>query len=265
MTGRRQLLRGLWIAAALAQLLIRAVAQNADQCRDVLQDGIRDQFSLARSSNLKSAFKNGFCSSMSNSSGSSAGGGGGISIPLADAIVGVKGNYSQDQQQAMKNKYCGNASSDLSNDDFESMMKRVASVAVIQAWSQCMHDRAPVPPQAGLVSEIESAGGSDFIFKFRWIAGFQKNSAIVKDFYVTHARCSGDSIATVTTIGTGWSVAQCTRQGNDAVMVTVEAADQLGATTQMLATVATDDQGTGGQRSAAKAIELLDKARSKQV
>jgi hypothetical protein len=233
--------------AALTSLFPGSVrAQNADQCRDVLQDGIRDQYSVTSSANMKSAFKNGFCNSTSNSSGSSTGAGLGVSVPLADAILGIKGNYSQDQQQAMKNKYCGNSSSDLSNDDYESMMKRVASVAVIQAWAQCMHDRAPVPPQAGLVSDVVSAGASDFVFRFRWIAGFQTNSAKVKDFFPSHATCSGPSISKGATIGTGWSVAQCTRQGNDAVMITVEADDQLGATTQTLPAITQTNGGAGG-------------------
>ncbi len=229
----------LSLAACTSLFVGTAKGQNQDQCRDVLQDGIRDQYSVTNQTNLKSSFKNGFCSSMNNSSSGSTGAGLGVNVPLADAILGVKGNFNQDQQQTMKNKYCGNASGDLSNDDYVAMMKRVASQQVVEAWSQCMHDRAPVPAQSGLVSEIQTAGGTDFVFKFRWIAAFNQNNPTVGDFFTSHATCSGTSINKGALIGTGWSVAQCTRQGNEAVMVTLEAANQLGATTQTLQALGT--------------------------
>lgn len=209
-------------------------AQNQDACRDVLQDGIRDQFSLNTQTNLKTSFKTGFCNSYRGASSGSSGGGLGVSIPLADAILGVKGNFSQSQQQDMASKYCASGSSDLSNDDYTAMMKRVASTQVVEAWSMCMHDRAPVAPGVGLTSEIDTAGGDDFVFKFRWVAGLNQNSARVQDFFVSNAICRGTSVQPNATIGTGWSVAQCTRKDAGPVMVTVSAADQLGATTQKL-------------------------------
>src|ERR1700733_13747126 len=123
--------------AVLALLITcNAGAQGTDQCRDFLQQGIRDEYSVTSSVDMRSAFKSGFCNSTSNSSGSTTGGGLGVSVPLADAILGVKANYNQDQKQEMSGKYCGNSSSSLSDDDYVSMMKRIASVAVVQTWSQ---------------------------------------------------------------------------------------------------------------------------------
>lgn len=241
-----------YIAAIVVALCIfgSVVAEAQDQCKDVLQDGIRDQYAVSNQTNLKSSFQSGFCSSLNSSSGNSSGGGVGISVPLADALLGLKGNFNEDQKQSMKNKYCGSGSSDLSDDDYVAMMKRVASQQIVEAWVQCMHEHAPIQAQNGLTSDIQTAGGADFIFRFRWIAAFKQNDARVADFFASHATCVGNDISKGAVIGNGWSIAQCTRQGNDPVMVTLEAADQLGATTQILpgssaSLAAQNDHATG--------------------
>jgi hypothetical protein len=239
-----------------------AKAQNQDSCRDILQDGIRDQFSNVNVSNLRSNFKTAFCNSNDTTNSGSTNAGLNVTVPLADALLGIGGKFGQDQQQQMRSKYCGSTGSDLSNDDYTAMMKRIASAQVVEAWSVCMHDRAPVPQGVGITSEIDTAGGDDFVFKFRWIAGLNQNSAKVQDFLVSNATCTGTSTRPDAVIGTGWSVVQCTRKNNGPVMVTVSAADQLGATTQKLPAASTppppaDDLKTKCMNGSATACSSL--------
>lgn len=210
--------------------LLACHAQSEDRCRDILQNGVRDEYSDVRNRNIRSSFQASLCSDYNQSSRSGSGGNLGVSIPIADALVGVKGGYSQDQVQKMGSKYCGDNASNLSDDDFTSMMKRVASEKVVEAWSNCM---ATTAGQGGLQSATE-IDGKEITFKIKWMPRFGVNSVTVDDFFVKGATCDPIRLRDGVSIGTEWKLQHCSRNGEGPVIITVEAANNMGSTIQSI-------------------------------
>ena len=241
---------------------LRSQAQSSeDRCRDILVDGVRDEFSDLRNRNVKSAFQSALCSDIAQSGNNSSGAQGGFSVPIAAGLIGANGGYNQSQISALRNKYCAQTSTSLSDEDYSNMMKRVSSAKVVDAWSACMV--RIVNPDGGLQSLIEEAG-NQLIFRVRWNPRFNVSSVTVADFYASNAHCASTLLQPGSTIGTEWQIQHCVRLSNDPVIITLQATNQMGSTEQKLpalatktevpAPVTTKDKCMGGSASACSTL-----------
>ena len=218
----------------LVLLLSTAVcAGQEDRCRDVLQDGVKDQYSDLKNHDVRSSMQSAVCSAYDTSHNGSSGGEGSLNVPIAGKLLGASGGYDQKQLDTMGSKYCGDNSSKLSDSDYTNTLKRVASEKVLTAWSECMKEKF-AGQQGGLESDIEPSG-SEIVFKVRWVPRFNApGNVTVADLYTKGATCTSRTVYEGSEIGTEWKLVHCTRTGNDPVLISVEAADNNGSTSQKL-------------------------------
>jgi hypothetical protein len=193
-----------------------AAAQAADRCRDILKQGIFNQFKTLNQGNYSSRLKDAMCQSSNSSSGNSTGGGLSVGIPIDGVPVKFGGDYDQKHVDELKQNYCRQTSSSLDSGDLQWIMQQIASQEVVAAWSHCMGNFAK---SSGLTGAIDNVNGPQFNFKVSWSAAFGVNEATVSSFAVRGATCDPVILTTGTKITTDGIAQPCTRTGIGPVSV----------------------------------------------
>ncbi len=122
--GRNMRFMKLALAIAALASLFPSALQAA--CRDILEQGIRNTYQNVKSGNLRSAYAQGFCNSYQQGNTSDEGGGVGISVPIEGVTFNLNGNYNSSRGNSIASSSCGNASSSLSDDDYEYLLRSTA-------------------------------------------------------------------------------------------------------------------------------------------
>lgn len=107
------------------------------ECRDILEQGIRNTYQSLRTSSLRSAFYDGFCNHTIQKATSSSGGGLSIAFPVEGVPVDLGGSYDESSGNSFQQELCGNRQGGLSDGKYEKLLQAVADPAIVQAWSQC--------------------------------------------------------------------------------------------------------------------------------
>jgi hypothetical protein len=199
----------LIIAAFMFLILLPGVANAA--CRDILEQGIRNTYQNVKSSDLRTAYAQGFCNSYQQSSGGDTGAGFGVSLPIEGIPVDFNGNYNDSRVQSVASSSCGNSSSNLNDSNYEYLLTATADPRIVEAWSRCEQ-------QGGLYLEGRVQGSSiTLTARFRTL-GSLVSSTLISDPEISGASCpnimkEGKTITTtsVSTI--------CQRFGNEPVTI----------------------------------------------
>lgn len=124
-------------------------AQQEDRCRDILQNGVKNEYSDLTNHDLRSSMRSALCAAYDESHNHKSGAEGGASIPVVGKL---QGGYSDSQLDSLGGQYCGDNASNLSDSDHTNTMKRVASEKIVDEWGKCM-DRQ-FAGQGGLQSSL---------------------------------------------------------------------------------------------------------------
>ena len=232
------------IRASLCGLILLPLtslyAQSQNLCRDVLANGVREQYSVASDGDLRTAFRSALCSALGQSGEEGANADAGLTAPVKGLVDGGNAGYNGSQQRQMKTRYCGDGGSQLSDGDFGNMMESIASETVFADWSKCVEEAGRASSQdnqTGLVSDLQGEDQETLLFRTKWVPRPNSpRSVTVEDFYVRGATCQPLELAEGKSIGTEWVVQSCARQRDDGpVLFALEASNQMGSAVQRAA------------------------------
>lgn len=116
--------------------ILASVATFAE-CRDILEQGIRNTYQSLRTSSMRSAFTEGFCNKSIQKVQNSSGGGISIGFPVDGIPVDIGGNYSQAGGNSLQQELCANKSGDMNDAQYEKLLSSVADPNIVEAWKQC--------------------------------------------------------------------------------------------------------------------------------
>lgn len=204
---------------SLAALVITASALADDECRAILEQGVRNTYSFTRSGDLKSNLKNSFCNEKSVQAKDQSGGGISLAFPYAGNLVSLGGNYNQSNGKALHEQSCADANSSMSNENYEQLLQYIADPRIVQAWSECIHNKGG-PLLNGEIDDEETVSIS---LKFRNIGGVSE-TILTKDTKITGARCEDMDWEKGKIINGSEQFLTCERIGKRPVSVTVNSA-----------------------------------------
>ena len=205
----RALLSGLVMCVATSTMY----AQSADRCSDVLRSGVFNENKSFTQANYTSKLKDALCAESSTSNQDSNAVGASAKV----GIFGGEGSYNEQHAQSLKDSYCHKQGSNLSQDDVNWMMQRIASEAVLKAWSRCMELHAP--KKGVVVGEIDDVNGDNFIFSAHWNPALGVVDATATSFVVKGASCDPVLIKAGTKIDVEGIKQPCIRSGSGTVTV----------------------------------------------
>jgi hypothetical protein len=187
------------------------------QCNALLEKGVFDQFHMQSSRDARSSFKEALCTDKSATTKTSTSVGGSLSI----SIFAAEGHYGTEAFDEMRNRYCKDTSSAISDDDRNWIEREVASPLILKAWSDCMHDALG---QAGIIATYDTTGsGRYFVIMVKWVAALGVNAVTLKDdVQVQGADCTRHLVLKKgATVQTEWITQQCERDPTSEVLVTI--------------------------------------------
>jgi hypothetical protein len=103
--------------------------------RDILKQGIFNQFKSLNQGNYSSRLKDAMCQSSSSSTGNSSGGGLSVGIPIDGVSMKFGCDYDEKHVDQLKQNYCRNSSSSLDSGDLQWIMQQIVSQDVVAASS----------------------------------------------------------------------------------------------------------------------------------
>ncbi|MCE5989733.1 hypothetical protein LVV83_22175 [Pseudomonas sp. LM20] len=128
--------RPLLVAAALVSFFNAATAL-ADECRDILEQGIRNTYEQTRNGDLRSNLSSAFCQSSLNQVRSRSGGGFSLGFNYGGSPVSLGGDFNDQNGKSFQQEACAQGASNLSNSNYEKLLQHVADENIVRAWSQC--------------------------------------------------------------------------------------------------------------------------------
>lgn len=160
------------------------------ECRDILEQGIRNTYQGLRTSSLRSSFYDGFCNHTIQKATNSSGGGLSIAFPVDGVPIDLGGSYDESSGNSFQQDLCGNREGGLNDAKYEKLLQAVADPAIVQAWSQCENNAGGVLitgklngsrlilslrfRNVGNISSTELVGDADFdgvICPTQWVDG----------------------------------------------------------------------------------------------
>jgi hypothetical protein len=208
-----------------ALVLLSFVAFNAmADCREILEQGLRNTYSLVRSGDFKTSFSNSFCNSNLQKSSSSAGGNGDVGFETPYGPIGFGGGYDESQAKEFRNSACGGAHGSLSDAQYLNVLQKIADPNIVSAWSECQAS------SGGLLlnGELLDSTNLKVSLVFRNV-GPVTQAVLTDEPRVIGAVCENIPWKKGTLINGNRQFVMCTRKGNSAVFFIVNS-DYSGAT-----------------------------------
>lgn len=186
----------------------------ADDCRDILEQGIRNTYTSLKTNNFSSSFKEGFCSNSLQAVKNSSGGGLSIGFPVDGVPVDIGGNYNESSANSLKQDACKNGSGNVSDDKYELLLTSIADPSIVSAWAQCKNND-------GGVLLTGKLNGSTLILSIR----FRNVGNIYETVFEGDASFDGincpNNWINGTKLNGSTKYMQCKRIGEDPITVTV--------------------------------------------
>lgn len=181
-------------------------------CREILESGIRNTYSLNRGGDFRRSFSSGFCSSNMQSGKSSSGGGIDVTIPVDGFPLGLGGNYSQKDAKSLQSNLCKNENGQLSDNQYEQVLRLVADPNIVSAWSACQQS------QGGLLINGNMRDATNLVIElqFRNLGNVHETTLTSKP-QVVGAVCPDLPWDKGTIINGSRQYAQCSRLGTSPV------------------------------------------------
>lgn len=213
----------LWAQRFFVSLVLLAIPTTAfADCDAILEQGVRNTYQELSSSDLKSGFSQGLCSSSESSTSKGGSAGGGLTVPIYGVPVGINGSYNKSRANSMKSSMCQNGAANLSDSDYHTLLTLTADPLIVDAWSKCRQ-------QGGLYIEGK-LNGSLLTIKLRFQPmGSLSSTTLVDDLQVIGANCAAIPKAG-TVISNVSRTYACHRHGQDAVTVIANDKDSASAT-----------------------------------
>ena len=206
-----------WRTVALLLVACCAALSTAGslaECRDLLEQGIRNTYQSLRTSSMRSAFTEGFCNKSIQKVQNSSGGGISIGFPVDGIPVDIGGNYSQSGGSSLQQELCNNKAGDMSDSQYEKLLSAVADPNIVEAWRQC-------ESSSGGLLLTGKLNGSTLVLaiSFRNI-GAVSNTILTDNASYDGVRCDSPWLSGMKVDGSTRYL-QCKRIGTDPVTVTV--------------------------------------------
>src|SRR5579862_9898711 len=106
--------------ATLLVLAVPGAIFGQDRCADILTSGVHNTYQNISKNNEKSQYKNSLCDESSALNTSNPNGSGEVNVI---DIVDVKGQGGNSTVSDLRRKYCTQNSGDMSDDDFQSLVR----------------------------------------------------------------------------------------------------------------------------------------------
>ena len=191
-----------------------ATTEVLAECRDILEQGIRNTYQSLRASSMRSAFTEGFCNKSIQKVQNSSGGGVSVGFPVDGIPVDIGGNYSQSGGNSLQQELCTNKAGDMSDAQYEKLLSAVADPNIVEAWRQC-------EGSSGGLLLTGKLNGSTLVLaiSFRNI-GAVSSTILTDDAAFDGVRCDSPWLSGMKVDGS-IRYLQCKRIGTDPVTVTV--------------------------------------------
>ena len=175
----------------LAGLLVAgAVPSRANECKDTLVQGVRNQYNLASQQNVQTVLADAVCNGQSNLASGSGGSGGGVTLSIHGYPVSLIRDYQLQRVDEMRSRYCANRKEDLNEDDLSWLSRQVVAGGIISAWANCMIHHSQGSNAQGVHSSLGSIG-DQLSFEAYFSDPFHIGKLpVIEEFYVEGATCS---------------------------------------------------------------------------
>ncbi len=198
-----------WITVALTYFVTQW-AMGQDRCADILTSGVHNTYQSIKKDNAKSQYKAALCDEASSLN--TANPNGSLDVNVID-IVDIKAGGGNSTVSDLRRKYCTQNSGEMTDDDFQSIVRITIDPYIVENWRACMDSHGQ-----GLYGNVD-VNDKDIIFTLMWQGFAGVSSATVKDTpQVAGVTCPRRSIVSGQTLRDQVSVSQlCRRKGNGAV------------------------------------------------
>lgn len=191
-----------------------ASTARADDCDSILDQGIRNTYQALNNADLRSAFRNAFCSNNTTDTKGSSGGGLNVTIPIANVPVKLGGNYNTAKASTNSSGTCSDVNGSMSADTYSAVLQQVADPGIVAAWTECKK-------VSGGLFVNGKLNGSTLSLEFRFrTSGNVTTTTIIGDPQISGADCKA-IVKDGTVISNSQIYESCKRYGNEPVTVLV--------------------------------------------
>ena len=216
-------------------LIFGFVSYSQDQCRDILKDGLRDQYEFEDSTDFDSSFDSwvsgdGFRKFVRDNESDV-----GFSIPFPKiGSFSLTNKSSTNRIREFQSSYTNQLSSSQKDFTRTRIMRKVANEPTIDAWEECM--RLKINNEAGglIISQESYDETSNYVeINIKWVPRMRENEAeLAEDIQVIKGSLLSPNVKKGFTIGTEWiSLIFERNQADEEMLVQFILNEQLGSKT----------------------------------
>ncbi len=191
----------------LSSHLFLGAGAAADECAQILSQGVYNSYEWTRGRDLRSTYEREFCRNVSEQEGR------GSDTQLGGSYAGFGGTFGRNRSSAysLADELCDAGSGALSDDGFEQLIRATVAPEIVAAWSACR--RSPGPYILG------SVNGSTLVVEYKFRpAGNVTTTSVTQAPEITGATCR-KPLDVGTELGPGGVYATCARDGNEPITI----------------------------------------------
>jgi len=154
-------------AGLLLMCTLPVFGQDADLCKDILNEHLKDIVTASSSMSFESTVQNWMCSNRGGSEQHSQDSGLSVGVPIQGVPVQFGGNLDGADASAWFDNHCGSNAGSISSNQAQFVAASLMPRESIGAWKQCMFEKLGSHRNDSLTIEY-SLNGSEITFTIHW-------------------------------------------------------------------------------------------------